>query len=266
MDLGLSGRNAAITGGSMGIGKAVAASLAGEGVNVAILARGQEAIDGAVAELDSLPGDVMGLSMDLTDRNSVDAAAAAVAERFGTINILVNNAGHRMRRMDRQILWGDEDWEADIDIKTLGMLRAIRAFHPHLATDGTGRIINISGVAASIVFHGALTHGINNAAMQTTTKYLAKDMAAEKITVNTISPGLVATEWRQGWAQMMADNQDITQEEFLVRYTAQIGAFVGRWAEPREIADIATFLASDRAAYITGTVIDVDGGITANAR
>lgn len=266
MDLGLSGRSAAITGGSMGIGKAVAASLAGEGVNVAILARGQEAIDAAVAELDNLPGDVVGWSMDLTDRKSVDAAAAAVAERFGTIHILVNNAGHRMRRMDRQILWEDEDWEADIDIKTLGTLRAIRAFHPHLARDGTGRIINISGVAASIVFHGALTHGINNAAMQMTTKYLAKDMAAEKITVNTISPGVVATEWRQGWAQMMADNQDITQEEFLVRYTAQIGAFVGRWAEPREIADIATFLASDRAAYITGTVINVDGGITANAR
>ena len=266
MDLGLEGRTAAVTGGSMGIGKAVARGLAAEGVNVAILARGQEALDAVVADLSGLPGEIVAVQTDLTDRKSVDAAAAAVAERFGTVHILVNNAGHRMRSMERQIHWEDEDWEADINVKTLGMLRAIRAFHPHLVKDGSGSIINISGIAAAIVFHGALTHGINNSAMQTTTKYLAKDMATENIRVNAIAPGLVATEWRHGWAQMMADNQDITKQEFLDRYTAQIGAFIGRWAEVAEVADVATFLASDRAAYITGTVIDVDGGITANAR
>ena len=134
MDLGLSGRAAAITGGSMGVGKAVAAGLAAEGVNVAILARGQEALDATVDSLSDLPGEVFAVQTDLTNRESVDAAAAAVAGRFGAVHILVNSAGHRMRRMDRQIHWEDEEWKADIDVKTLGMLSCRRT--AHLATAG----------------------------------------------------------------------------------------------------------------------------------
>ncbi len=95
---------------------------------------------------------------------------------------------------------------------------------------------------------------------------VATSLAAERITVNAASPGLVATEWRQGWAQMVADDKGVTREELLTGYTAALGAFAGRWVETSEIADVVTFLASDRAAYINGTIIDVDGGITANAR
>lgn len=266
MDLGLTERVAVVTGGSMGIGKAIAASLVAEGARVVLIARGKEALDDTVTELSASGGDVIAVTADITDAASVNEAAVQVAERLGTVNIVVNNAGHRMRRMDRQIYWDDQDWLGDIDVKTVGMLRTIRAFLPHIATDGTGRIINISGVAGEIVFHGALTHGINNAAMQMITKYLAKDLAAEKITVNAVSPGLIATEWRHGWAQMMGDNQGKSKDEFLEGYYKQLGIFSERWAEPAEIGDLVAYLASDRASYINGTVIDIDGGITANAR
>lgn len=266
MELGLAGRTAVITGGSMGIGKAVGRSLGAEGANVVLLARGKEGLDEAAADLQAGGATVSTISADITDPEAMNGAAAQVGEQFGTVHIVVNNAGHRMRRMDRQIDWDDDDWIGDIDSKTLGMLRTIRSFLPLMPTDGTGRIINISGVAGTMVFHGALTHGINNSAMQHVTRYLAKDLTAENITVNTVSPGLVATEWRHGWAQMMGDKQGISKEEFLDGYYRQMGIFANRWADPSEVADVITFLASDRAAYINGALISVDGGLTANAR
>lgn len=265
MDLGLTGRVAAITGGSMGIGKAIGASLVAEGVRVALIARGEDTLNEAVGELSSA-GEVIAVSADLSDTASVNDAATQVVERLGTVNILVNNAGHRMRRLDRQILWEDADWISDIDVKTFGMLRTIRAFLPHMATDGTGRVINVSGIAGNIVLHGALTHGINNAAMQMATKYLAKDLTAENITVNAVSPGLVATEWRQEWAKAMGEKQGKTAEEFLDSYYNQVGIFSRRWTESAEVGDLVAFLASDRAASINGSVIQIDGGVTANAR
>lgn len=266
MELGLQGRTAVVTGGSMGIGQAAAAGLAAEGVNIALIARGKEALEQAASEVRESGAEVITLSADITDADSVNTASAEVANRFGAVNILVNNAGHRMRRMDRQINWDDEDWLADIDVKTLGMLRVVRALLPNMATDGSGRIINVSGVAGEMVYHGALTHGINNSAMQHITRYLAKDLAAENITVNSVSPGLVATEWRHGWAQMMGDNQGMSKEEFLDSYYQQMGIYSGRWAEPSEVADVITFLSSDRASYINGALISVDGGLTTNAR
>ena len=128
-------------------------------------------------------------SVDHTDRSQVEAAAAAVAERFGTVHILVNNAGHRMRRLDRQILWDDEDWAADVDAKLIGMLRTVRAFLPHMASDGTGRIINIGGISSRILWESALTHGLNNVAVEEAAQYLARDLAPSHITVNTVVPG-----------------------------------------------------------------------------
>ena len=267
MDLNLSGRNAVITGGSMGIGKAIARGLAAEGVNVVLLARNQENLDQAAEEISTESNvEVLALSADITDSELVNAAAETVVQKLGTVHILVNNAGHRMRRFDRQIMWDDADWQADIDAKTVGMLRIMRAFVPHMATDGSGRIINISGVAATMVYETAMTHGINNAAMNHMTGYLARDLAGNQITVNAIIPGLVATEWRQDWAGMMAEKQGITKEEFLDAYCQQKGILAGRWASLEEIADLAVFVASDRGKYINGAQLLIDGGMNVNPR
>lgn len=268
MDLGIEGRTSVITGASVEIGKAIAHALAGEGANVVLLARTKETLDEAAEELRRAHAgvEVLPHPTDVTDRASVEAAAQAVADRFGTVHILVNNAGHRMRRFDRQILWEDDDWQADLDSKLVGLLRTVRAFLPHLATDGTGRVVNVSGAAGSAVWEGALTHGLNNAAVDHATRYLARDLAGSGITVNSVVPGLVATEWREGWAQMMADKGGTTREEFLAGYCADKGILAGRWGEPHEVADAVAFLASDRGRYVTATCLAVDGGLSANPR
>src|SRR5450755_520455 len=121
MELGLKGRTAVIVGGSMGIGKAAARGLAAEGVNLVLLARGQEGLDKAVSEITGESGvDVIAIPTNMRDANSVNVAAAAAASRFGAIHILLYTAGNRMRRPDRQILWEDEDWLDDVNVKLIG--------------------------------------------------------------------------------------------------------------------------------------------------
>jgi NAD(P)-dependent dehydrogenase (short-subunit alcohol dehydrogenase family) len=210
------------------------------------------------ADLEAVPTDV-------TDRHAVEAAAARVASGHGTVHVVVCNAGNRMRP-GRQLSWPDEDWLGDLDVKLLGMLRIIRAFDAHLASDGSGRVINVSGVAGSIVWDTALTHGMNNSAMNHATRYLATDLAPRRITVNAVIPGLIATEWRQDWARESGTRQGITPQAFVDRVCRDKGILLGRWAEMSEVADVVTFLASDRAAYITGTTLTVDGGLSVNAR
>ncbi len=267
MELGLKGRTAVIAGGSTGIGKAAARGLATEGVSLVLLARGKENLDKAANEIASESNvEIVTIPTDMKDANSVNAAAAAAADRFGTIHILVNTAGNRMRRPDRQILWDDEEWLDDINAKMIGMLRAVRAFLPHFARDGSGRIINVAGSAGMLEWEKAMTHGINNSAMLHASTYLARDLASDQITVNTIVPGLVATEWREGWADNRAGQQGKSRADFLADYCQQKGILAGRWATMDEIADAIVFLASDRARYINGTRLVIDGGLSVNAR
>jgi 3-oxoacyl-[acyl-carrier protein] reductase len=267
MELGLKGRTAVITGGSTGIGKAAARGLAAEGVNLVLLARGKENLEKAASEIARESNvEIVTIPSDMRDAHAVNAAAAEAAERFGTIHILVYTAGNRMRRPGRQILWDDEEWLDDVNAKTIGMLRATRAFLPHFARDGSGRIINIGGSAGMMDWEGAMTHGLNNAAMMHGSTYLARDLASDKITVNTVVPGLVGTEWRENWADMRAAQMSKNRADFLVDYCQQKGILAGRWARMDEIADAIVFLASDRARYINGTRLVIDGGLSVNAR
>jgi 3-oxoacyl-[acyl-carrier protein] reductase len=267
MELGLTGRVAVITGASKGIGKAIARGLAAEGVNVALLARGKDLLEQTAAQIrEASSVQVLALPTDMTDAAQVDAAAAAVADHFGTLHILVNNVGRPPRRQDRQITWSDDEWLEEIDLKTLSMLRAVRAFAPRIAHDGTGRIINISGVAGTSVWAPALTLGSTNAAMNQATGYLAHDLAEAKITVNAVVPGPIATEWRAAWVAAMAQQQGQTPTEFLAAFCRQKGILAGRLAEMDEISDAVVFLASDRARYINGAKIVIDGGFSVNAR
>lgn len=267
MELGLKGRTAVIAGGSTGIGKAAARGLAAEGVNLVLLARGKENLDKAAQEITS-KSDVKVLTVptNTRDPDSVNAAATAAASSFGTIHILVYTAGNRMRRPDRQILWDDEDWLDDVNVKLIGMLRTVRAFLPHFARDGSGRIINIGGSAGMMEWEKAMTHGINNSAMAHASTFLARDLASDQITVNTVVPGLVATEWRQTWADARAQQQGKDRDTFLADYCQQKGILAGRWVEMNEVADLVVFLASDRAKYINGTRLVIDGGMSVNPR
>jgi NAD(P)-dependent dehydrogenase (short-subunit alcohol dehydrogenase family) len=267
MELGLSGRTAVITGGSKGIGRAIARGLAAQGVKLVLLARNAEALEKTAADIKAESGvEAIAASADITSSAQVDAAAKAAKDAFGTVHIVVNNAGGPMRRMDRQIFWPDSDWIGDLDNKILGALRVTRAFLPLMPSDGTGRIINISGTASTIVWAPALTHGLNNAAMNQATGYLATDLANQQITVNTVVPGLVGTEGREVWAENMAKQQNITKDEFVAGFCKRMGILAGRWAGMDEVADTVVFLASDRARYYNGAKIVLDGGLNVNAR
>src|SRR4029077_10134559 len=146
----------------------------------------------------------------------------------GALHILVNSAGGPIKRTDRQILWPDSDWYDDVDTKTLGMLRVTQSMLPHMPTDGTGRIINISGVAGVSVMSTALTHGLNNSAMNHVTSYLAADLAAARITVNAVVPGLIATEWRELWAHNGGRQRQVSKEQFLEQICREWGIVAGR--------------------------------------
>jgi NAD(P)-dependent dehydrogenase (short-subunit alcohol dehydrogenase family) len=267
MELGLKGRTAVISGASKGIGKAIARGLAREGVNVVLLARGQEQLQRAADEIKKETGGcAVPLTADITNLPSLKAAAEAVKAQFGSLHIIVNNAGGPMRRMDRQILWPDTDWMDDLNLKIVGALRVTQSFLPLVPNDGTGRVINISGTASVAVWSPALTHGLNNAAMNQATGYLAHDLASQNITVNTVIPGLVGTEGREVWAENMAKQQGVTKEEFLTGFCKRMGILAGRWAHMDEVADMVAFIASDRGRYINGSKMLLDGGLSLNVR
>lgn len=267
MDLRLNGRSALVTGASKGIGKAIARGLAEEGVDLALLARTGPELEAAAEEISAATG-VRALAVPTDIRD--DAAVAAAVERahaeLGTVHILVNNAGGPIKRPERQITWPSEDWLDDVNTKTIGMLRLTRELLPHMPTDGTGRIVNISGIAGSSVLTSALTHGLNNAAMNHVTAYLAADLAAARITVNSVIPGLIATEWREGWAARSAQARGQTKTQFLEQTCRDWGIAAARWGTMDEVADAVVFLASDRAAYINGARLTVDGGYAINVR
>ncbi len=267
MNLGLKGRAAVITGASKGIGRAIALGLAEEGVRVALLARTDALLQEASDEIRTRTGaTALALPTDIRDAAAVTASIERARLELGPLHILINNAGGPIKRPERQILWPDADWRDDIDTKTLGMLRVTQAMIPHMPTDGTGRIINISGIAGSSVLTSALTHGLNNAAMNHVTSYLAADLAAARITVNAVIPGLIATEWRENWAEKAAQQRQLSKQQFLDSTCREWGILAGRWGSMREVADAVVFLASDRAAYINGAKLTVDGGYAVNAR
>jgi NAD(P)-dependent dehydrogenase (short-subunit alcohol dehydrogenase family) len=146
------------------------------------------------------------------------------------------------------------------------MLRMTQALLPIMPTDGSGRIVNISGIAGSSVLSSAMTHGLNNAAMNHVTKYLAKDLGASRITVNSVIPGLIATEWRESWAQAKASEGGAAKQAWLDATCQEWGIVSGRWGAMEEVSDVVVFLSSDRASYVNGASIHVDGGYSINVR
>jgi len=267
MDMKLKDRVAVITGASKGVGKGVARSLAAEGMHIVLLARGREALREAADEIaGEFKVDTLPLETDVTDLESVRRAAAAARERFGNVHVVVNNAGAAIKRSDREITWDDSDWINQVQIKSVGALRMIREFLPLIARDGSGRIINIAGASGTMAWMPALTYGFNNAALMHVTGYLAADLANDNITVNAIVPGLVGTEWRDTWAEGMAEQAGKTPEQWLRDFCLSKGILSGRWGRVEEIGDLAAFIASDRGRYINGAKIAIDGGLTVNAR
>jgi len=254
LDLGLEGKVAIVTGGSDGLGRATAERLAREGARVAICGRRKEHLDQAAEGIRrATGGQVLARAADVTRAGEVEALVAATVAQFGGIDILVNNAGTSAAGGFESV--SDEAWQADIDLKLMGAVRCCRLAIPHMKRRGGGRIVNVTNLGGKAPTARGLPTSVTRAAGINLTKSLAHEYAADRILVNTICVGFVkSAQWER-----RAHGKDL---EAFYREAAKTVP-IGRVGDAEEFADLVAFLVSARAAYITGTAINFDGGRSA---
>ena len=259
MDLELTDKTALVTGGSKGIGRAIALALAAEGVRVAVCARDKAALEKVTEEIRRRSRrDAIAIPADLSQLADVERVVGAARETLGRIDILVNNAGAIRGGAFLDI--PDAQWTDDWSLKLLGYIRMARAVFPLMRQQGGGRIINVVGAAARNPAPTYLTGGAANAALVNFTKGLADLGAPANILVTAVSPAATATE---RWESLMAQQAAGAGRSIdAVRADAHAPYKLGRIATPEDIADLVCFLASARASFITGICITVDGGST----
>ncbi len=260
VDLELAGKAAIVTGGSRGIGKAIARALAQEGVDVAIAARSQAPLEAAAAELAAETGRrVVPIVADTGRTSAVEVLVAAAVRELGGIDILVNNAARPGGGSPTPGIEGvtDENFAEEINTKVLGYLRCARALAPHLKERGWGRIINISGLAARQ--SGTAIGSMRNVAVAALTKNLADELGPFGINVTVVHPGLTWTERMPAMMEQRAADQGISVEEATEQ--ASQGNAVRRIIDASDVANVVAFLASPKSIAIQGDTIAAGGGV-----
>lgn len=243
----LAGRTAIVTGGNGGIGLGMAHGLVACGARVAVVGRNAEKNAAAVA---ALGGEAFALQADLAEPGSADRVVAEVVARAGGLDILVNNAGTNIRRLPQDV--SDEDWYAVMDANLTSAMRMSRAAYPHLKASGHGRVISIGSMMSIFGLPLSPAYGASKGGIVQYTRSLAVAWGADGITANAILPGWIETELTAGAKRDIPDLND----RVLARTPQK------RWGLPGDFAGIAAFLASDAAAFVTGTAIPVDGGLS----
>jgi NAD(P)-dependent dehydrogenase (short-subunit alcohol dehydrogenase family) len=257
MDLGLKGKNAIVTGGSQGVGFAIAQGLAREGCNVALGARGKDKLEEATKELKTLSVKALSIISDFSTSEGCDNFVQEAANTLGGLDIVINNVGGMVPGNIESIT--DKDWQETIDRNLMSYIWTSRAAAPHLRKSNAGRVLSVSGLSGTQLLPGSWSTTITNAGIHGMTKLLANELATDNITVNAIAPGTVRTEaWMGPRADAMAKARGITSDE--VRAIMAANAMLDRLAEPEEIGDVAAFLVSEKNSYMTGTVVEVCGG------
>jgi 3-oxoacyl-[acyl-carrier protein] reductase len=258
MDLGLAGRVAIVTGSSRGIGRAVAERLCREGANVTLCARTSGSLAEARGALEAIGGGkVLAVEADLTRPGAAEDVVAGTVSAWGKIDILVNNAGAARGLPFDELT--EELWLENLQLKLFGYLRMARLVLPHLRKNGWGRIVNVAGTAGLQPNAHAMPVGLNNAGILNVMKALADAEAPNNVLVTTVCPGPILTERQTRLLQDAAKTKGITFEAAQREATSAIP--LKRMGRPEEVADVVTFLASERASFLTGSFVIVDGGL-----
>ena len=242
----LAGRTAVVTGGTRGIGLAIARALAEDGASVVVSGRDAGRLDSAVKELETLGASALGVAADQSKREDCDRLVDAAKERFGRIDVLVNNAG--ITRDQLLVRMKDDDWDQVLDTNLRGVFLMTRAVAKSMMRQKSGRIINIASTAGAMGNPGQVNYSAAKAGVIGLTKAAARELAHWNILVNAVAPGLIETDMA---AAIPAEAREALLQQVPLK----------RAGSAREVAEVVRFLAGDGAAYVTGQTIHVNGGL-----
>lgn len=257
MDFGLTRRVAMVAAASKGLGRAIAEALAGEGCRVSICSRSEESLVPARVAIEGLGTEVLATACDVSSAADLERWHEATLRRFGQADILVTNTGGPPAASFLELT--EDEWRRGIDSTLMNVVRLCRLVIPGMQEHGWGRIVHLTSFVAKQPVELLTVSSTLRAGLSGLTKTLADQVARDGITVNAVLPGHYLTDRQRHLAEIRAEQQGITPQEYLDK--AQTVIPMGRYGKPSELAGVVAFLCSERASYLTGASIQVDGGL-----